>query len=370
GKRFFFVPLEDTSGHKKIKKDFQKALGPIPFELEILGRSRPLKLYFLVMGVSALLAAAAAGTGADRGRFLFHAPLFLAFAWTGPPGFVLAAILSALGSVLRAPLSVFFPLKKYGKFPERLKPYKLSLYLVPVFIILFGFLGLIHSLPPAALGTAMALFLLMELVYAAVRNSGLRKAAHLLFEPVPILKTAKKVSFARLPTAVFAAGCLAALLLPPPGGQKTPALDTSNFINAISKEDYQKHVEFQSSFFLLPLGNNSSLDGGLAEPGYLHYQLGSDGLIAGPGEEVRQNNGDIAAFPLEKLLAFLVEYTNETGNMSPARFPARLSSPGRFKDWLSVVLLIIICIPGHKKTKRGKGRKGKAIPDVFRRIAA
>jgi hypothetical protein len=370
GKRFFFVPLENTSGPKKIQKDLQKALDPIPFELEILGRSRPLKLYFLIMAVSALLALAAAGSTADRGRLLLHFPLFFAFAWAGPPGFVLAAVLSALGSLLKAPLSVFFPLKKYGKFFERLKPYRFSFYLVPVFIILFSLPGLIHSLPPAALGAALALFLLVELVYAAIRTSGLRKAAHLLFEPVPILETAKKASFARLPTAIFAAGCLAAFLLPSSGGQKKPALDISNFTNVISKEDYQKHVEFQSSFFLLPLGNNSSLDAGLPEPDYLHYQLDSDGLIAGPGEEIRRNKGDITAFPLEKLLAFLVEYTNETGNMSPARFPAPLSSPGRFKDWLSVVLLIIICVPGHKKTKPGKGRKGRVMPGASRRIAA
>jgi hypothetical protein len=97
----------------------------------------------------------------------------------------------------------------------------------------------------------------------------------------------------------------------------------------ISPAEYEAHVSFQSSFSRRSLGSEDS-----AHEGYFHYYLGGDGLIGGEEEYPREETRT-PSFPLEKLMEFLLQYNNTAGEKNPARF----------KEWISVILILASGIP-------------------------
>jgi hypothetical protein len=364
GKRYFFVPLENTAYRGKIERAFAVVLEGVPFDLDILGNPRPFFRYFLICA-SAVLGAFCLSR--EKRRFIPQLPVLLAFGWCGVTGITLAGILVGLRGVVREALKEFFPLRLYGALGERLKPYRSCFILAGLFIFLFGFLCRLGEAPALPAAAGLLCFLLLDFAALGVQRRRWKHAPHIRFFPVPLLPAPVKIPGFRLPVAAFAAGAALAIFIPSlfsfgeknSGfilGRKTSAAADSRYI--LSQEDYERHMAFEASFSFTPLGVEKS--GNSPQEEYVRYHLSDDGLIGGYGEQPYLAGRDIPPFPLERLMEFLVQYNNNSGGASPVQL----------KDWISVTLILIICVPGRLRAGSSNGKKKKTAFLRTRRIAA
>jgi hypothetical protein len=126
----------------------------------------------------------------------------------------------------------------------------------------------------------------------------------------------------------------------------------------LSREEYEEHMAFETSFSFMSLGTENA--GNSYQEGYFRYRLGDDGLIDGLKEQSYLAGESIPPFPLEKLMDFLLEYNNNPGGVPPAQL----------KDWIFLVLILTICVPGRLGTGSGYGKKKKTAFLRDRQIAA
>jgi hypothetical protein len=348
GKRFFFIPLADSGrSRKKLLSVLVPALGDIPFSFEILGYYRPFLLYFFLLVPAALGAVFLSGSPSGFAFQVF--PLF-GFVRGGPPALVLAALLAFFWALFRDPLNELFTVPRYSPgfyagpgfrgLGEKLKPYRLNLLLVPVLLLLFGFVSFIGSLPPLPVWTGLASSWGLCFLSRAAEAERQKKAAHLRFNPVIMLpgwiKTVPLFPFA----AVFAPAVLLSLLAPLvfpslsySRSREAPPVSDPAFL--ISPADYEEHLAFALSFSRRPLGSDSRAGE------YFHYYLGDDGLIAGEKEEPpeEKQGEEIPPFPLEKLMEFLLQYNNRTGKAGPVFSKELISAALFFAVSISVFFL-------------------------------
>ena len=395
GKRLFFLPIEKISVNKAaaLKKQFASLLGDIPFSLEILGHSRPVLWYFV------LLAAASGGAlylSRSKRLFVLGLPVLLAFGWNGPSAFVLAAMLSGMWELLREPLrelsrsvSGFAGYAGTGSrgIRERLGPFRVNLFLALFFLIFFVVysIALDLSLIPLAAGF-VCFFFLYFLAFKAEAEKA-RKSEHILFAPVPLFPLKMRTFSLFHLLLPFCTGAILALFLPVVFPVLSPfraevsvlASDGSaSFIapeHYINTEDYNRHISFQSSFSFRSLNQNQGREA-FAQEDYLSYYLGEDGLIAGGMNYSARGRTEILPetppFPLEKLMGFLINYNkpiagSEGGTMKE---PQNVSSVLMLKECISVAIILIVCILDLFRPDI-RGRKMKKVPIVRdRRIAA
>jgi hypothetical protein len=161
----------------------------------------------------------------------------------------------------------------------------------------------------------------------------------------------------------FALGAVFSLFLTalPSGASRAPVSAGEDLLRGlplIREEDYRKHLAFQASFSLTPLG-------GRADFAYESYRLGEDGLIAGVledsgGDDCSKTGGlsrdqDFPPFPLADLTAFL-----ESGDLRPGiegdRIPAALGG--------------LLCIPVLLRAAFRYRKKKKMLVYSDKRIAA
>jgi hypothetical protein len=349
GKRFFFIPLAGSAaGGKKLKKSVSLALGEIPFDFEILGYYRPFLLYLVLLVLSAL--AAVFFSGFPSG-FVFQVFPLLGFVRGGPPALVLAALLAAFWALFRDPLNELFAASRYSRgfyaapgvrgLGEKLKPYRLNLVLILIFLLLFGFVSVAGGLPPLPVWTGLVSSWVLSLLARAAETERQKQAVHIRFNPVIMLPGRVKAVPLFPLAAVFGPAVLLSLLAPRffPSlsyPKEAPAVSDPRFL--VSPADYEDHIAFERAFSRMPLGSDSrdSRDSGNPlEEGYFHYYLGEDGLIAGTEDERHEEGEDPPSFPLENLMEFLLQYNNSAGEAVPVQS----------KDWILAVLFLAVLVP-------------------------
>jgi hypothetical protein len=112
-------------------------------------------------------------------------------------------------------------------------------------------------------------------------------------------------------------------------------------------EEYYRHIAYQSSFSYRPLGlEHEYVAGGQAikQEEYLRYYLGEDGLISGSTEYFEGGVAfpDFPAFPLEKLMGFLVQYYQ--GDIPEGFAEPTGTSSGRFWEWIPAAVIVLFCV--------------------------
>jgi len=436
GRRFFFIPLKDAPWDSvKLKKQLGFLLGDISFTLTIPDQKEPILLYFLLLAASCVFALY---LSRSPRYFLFGFPLLLAFSRSGFFGLVLAALLCGIWELLREPLGELLAARHYdrgdpgGAFGdtvdyagtsiagllERLRPFRANCLLVLFFALLFAAFSVAGGLSPIPLTAACLCFFLLYIFTLRVEAERSRKSGHIPFTPVPLLPFRARY-FSLFPLLLpFAAASALALFLPMvfPDLSSSREKDPMAFTIAeprylVSSEDYCRHIAFQKSFsYSKPDQEKSPNDtrepdaggGALNQKGYLRYYLGNDGLIGGgtayaPGGPLALTEegglGDLSqsgvpSFPLEKLMAFLIDYS-KPAVAGVTKEPAdtvnrKLAVSGivftESKEWISVAIILaasILSYPGLKYSGLNfsrpglKSRKKKKVP-VFRdkRIAA
>ena len=354
GKRFFFMPLEDNFANKpgEIKKRLDSLLHGIPFSFTILGKTTPVLLNF------ALLAAACVSTlFLSRSRRLFAPvlPVLLALARGGAFAMILGVILAGIWELLREALGELSAASSYsrskfdyagagfGGFLERLRPFRINLLLVTIFLLFFVAVSVTGEVPAPAPAVALACFFF---IYSLSFRAETRRASenyHTPFRPV-LMFPLKMKTFSLFPFLLpFAGASVLAFVLPlllpgfSPSIDRFPGKRSENyqFIDPeyfVSSEDYRQHIAFQRSFSYQSIersgrqeesSRNSTDDTWDLIPhkipeGYFLYYLGEDGLIAGSSRVEESSRIDDSPFPLEKLMDFLIHYykpgiSGETG---------------------------------------------------------
>jgi hypothetical protein len=405
GKRYFFLPLKDTSGNVRVKleKEARRVLGDISFTLAILGTPKSFFWYF------SILAAASAGAlyfSRSCRLFVFQVPVLLAFGWGGFSSLMLAAVLAGLWELLREPLGELAAARRYERFSfdyagsgfrglwERFKPFRINCCLVLLFMAVFAFFCVLGELPLVPAGAGFVCFFLLYFVSFWADLERGRKIRHVPFIPVPLLPV-KAETFSLFPLLLpFGAGAVLALVLPlvfpgfAPSREPNPLGDLDQVLSAA---DYERHIVYERSFSYLSLEGGPDFSGegppgGLNQEGYLRYYLGDDGLIAGGAsyssgaDHAGGGEGEVPPFPLEKLMEFLVKYSTAPGALSPVDMGGKTQGESgaplagffrlHIKEWISVLVILAACIP--KLLRSGiKSKKKKKFPLAGdKRIAA
>ena len=395
GKRFFFLPLDDSSGFSisSFRKNLADLLDEIPFSFTALGQRRPIFLYFVLL-------AAACGCALIFSRskrlFVYGLPVLLASAWVGISAFLFSALLAGLWELLREPfheMSAAHFLKKIASGPAyisrnrgrlksffgRLRPFAPNFLLVVLFLAFLVFYLRTGDLPVIPLTACCAGFFFLYFLASSNEARKIKKTRHIPFVPSPLFPSRVR-TFHLFPLLLpFGAGAALAVLLPmvfPSGNYNR--LSGLKSENLVTTEDYSRHVEFVDSFPYRSLNPDFGRDMGEEPKEYLRYYLGDDGLIAGGLPYGAGGKNILPPFPLEKLMDFLVNYTEQadgdSGLVRARRFtPAEFfRNPvwGRFEEWIPALVIFVICIldliwPGPR------GRKMKRIPVAGdKRIAA
>ena len=331
GKRFFFLPLENTFTNPsgKLKKQLSSLLPDMVFSFAVLGKARSVLPEFLLL---ALACALALYLSRDRRLFILVLPVLLALAWGGASSVFLAAIMAGIWALLREPLGELSAARSYRlcepgyaysgamDLKERLRPYRINLSLAGIFLILFFAVAIIgeHSLIPVAF--ALASFFLLYFLSLECECRRALELGHTLFRPIPMFPPGIKVlSLFPFMWPFIAASGLAALLafaLPSVYGPAFPSGEKYSFIDPdyfVSSEDYKRHVSFQKSFSFQSLDYHGSENHSyFPEPSpkeYLRYYLGEDGLIDRSVDfSGEYRDSEDPGFPLEKLMDFLIQY--------------------------------------------------------------
>ena len=349
GKRKFYIPLGESVNPGSARKKISAALGSIPFSAEIIGRSGPVLFWFILQFAAAICAL---GICRDKKRFALQLPVIMAFAYGGLQGIVLTAVLAGLREFLREPLTELFSRKPYGSFRERFEAHKPVILWIICFFILYLILSVLLNIPAFPVWVGFFCFIGMEF-FSFIHEKRL-VYSHNFFAPVNILPFRYKSVVFHQSIAVFALSALLGSLLFlifPDNSLNSVSQNTVDLAIIPSEAEYWEHMEFQASFSFLPLGSS--------EGSYLHYFLGTDGLIAGTENPIVYQNAEIPPFPLEKLTRFLLDYRNKAGD-SPRLF---------IKEWFFVALLLLLFIPRRRAVRNGS-KKNKVFLLRYPRIAA
>ncbi|MDR0998180.1 MAG: hypothetical protein LBL70_03855 [Treponema sp.] len=399
GKRYFFIPLGDSSplfggifrraAYRPMENKIRELVGDLPHVLSFPGeaslRSSPAHPSAVKRGVSLYLAcyllAAAAFCFLFRPRRLaFQLVLPLAgLSLLGSPGFAMGAILCLLAGLLLEPArEICFSLRPAGSFRRKevlagirrngLIPYRSRWFLGLPLTGIYVLSAVLGRAGPLLGAGSFAVFIGVFFSYLTAEARG--RGGHIPFVPVIILENRAGPEFPKgiLPFAcaslVLALFSLSSLNFSPPPilarlDETRPLPDTGSSENwppPISAAEYEAHVQFQTGFSLLPLG------GEFVEPEYFHYDIGQDGLITGVSAEPRGMEEDIPPFSLEGFMTFLenqvyMKVDAGRGSLSLAGFFPALCA-------------LVVCIPAFTGPVRRGG--GKRKPSLYndKRIAA
>jgi hypothetical protein len=357
GKRFFFRITENSIGSlprlSDLKKKLDKILEGVPYSISLLGQREPVFLHYLLL---AACCAFALFFSSNRRLFIFQLPVLLATGYAGFFSIILAAILTGIWELLREPVLELFASRRYNRRPpdyaglgfkgikERLKPFRLNLFLALVFFIflpVFSFVGLLN---PILLLALCASFVFLYFLSFKNEDKRMRKNRHIQFTPVLLLPYKVK-TFSFFPLLLpFAVLAIPALFMP--RGFSDPSPVDAVFL--INSEDYNSHISFQKSFSYRPMNQSrNALIGNafIQQKDYLRYYLGEDGLIAGNEAYAFYENNEITPFPLEKLMDFLLKYNKlVTGESAGIHKQPDKPAETTHKEWISVAFIFIICL--------------------------
>jgi hypothetical protein len=226
------------------------------------------------------------------------------------------------------------------------------------FLAAYGFIWFLGGIP-ALLGAAGlgAFFGLLGLSLRAESKG----AGHIRFAPVPIRPPPFRHVFRfsmMIPFACAALGSLFSPFLAGAGFKDGPGRRED--AGTVSSLDYERHLAFQRSFSLLPLGQGPAPETGdfnaFKDPPYLRYYIGDDGLIGGTGEYPEEPGPDAPPFPLEDLMSFAGGF----GNV-PAYAPG---------DVVSVLIVLGFCVFPLLRAGWNHRKKKKMVVYHDKRIAA
>ncbi|MDR2784031.1 MAG: hypothetical protein LBB48_09390 [Treponema sp.] len=384
-KRLVFVPLSAEAnklGARNIQAAFAEALGDIPFSVEFLGYDKPIAFYFLLFAAASFLAVLVSGRPVMT---IALVPLFAGFAYVGSVGLALSAMVLIMTSVIINPLRTLFVARRYGDAKEtiwarltyffhpvksitlnikptandpvrrRLRIVKPIEILLPAFLLLlftgiYVYTGIRNNVPLVFQGAVFGCgCIVLALVVWAESNKG-GSQDHIRFTPVPIIGSIAKAPLFTRAVIPFTLAAFLALVLPDTLGL-IPYREPSGYLKdrLIQASDYEAHLAFQTSFSFTPLGEDREAE---ADNGYLQYQLGDDGLIAGAARLPKAQDGVAAAngvqekivgdfdhfprFPLKNLVDFLSESGHNEKNIVETGIDTR--------DILPIALLIAPCI--------------------------
>jgi len=358
GKRFFFRVADNSSGRPAdTEKKLDAILEGIPFTFLVLARSAPVFYYYLLLAAGC---AFALFFSSNRRLFVFQLPVILATGHAGFFSIILAAGLTGIWELLREPLLELFASRRYNLRPqnyagsgfggvkERLKPFRLNLFLALLFFVLLltcSFAGLLN---PLLLLAVCASFTFIYLLSFRVEEERMRQRSHIRFMPVLLLPHKVK-TFSYFPVLLpFVILAIAAFFLP--SGFDGPSPVDSDYL--ISSEDYNSHIVFQKSFSYTPLNQepNTFARNALIKNDYLRYYLGEDGLITGNDVYAVSEDSEPPPFPLEKLMDFLVKYnklvTGESDGFEKPQAKPQANKPAAItlKEWISVVFIFAFCL--------------------------
>jgi hypothetical protein len=416
GKRYFFIPLDDSAFraggifrpavYRSLEKTIRGLLGEtaytlsFPGEASFLAGAAPFKnagghggLYGLYL--LCYLLAALGLCFLFRPRLLaFHLVLPLAgLSLLGSPGFAMGAILCLLAGLLLDPMREFcFSLHRAGSFRWRERGFLANIRwngLVPYRSRwLFSFLLIGLYILSAVLGEAGPLLgagsfvVFMGIFFAYFMTKAGGREGHRLFVPVIIIKNRASPEFPRTILPFACASLVSAFLtfsslnvdFDPPRilawldevgrpawpGPEMEEQQTGDWPPPISAEEYRAHVLFQTGFSLLPLGS------GFTQPEYFRYDIGQDGLIADVsaefyGAELYGMEDNIPPFLLEGFMTFLEQqvYTGAARNAGSS-----------LTGFLPALCTLVICIPAFTgSVRRGGGRRKPSLCND-KRIAA
>jgi hypothetical protein len=373
GKRFFFKPLEDDALF--LQKQLPLVLGETLFKLTVLGQKETFFWYFAFLGAACI---SALFLSHSRRLFIFQLPVLAAIGWGGPAAIFLAAIMAGIWELLREPLKELFTAQfhKRGRrdyagagfmgLKERLRPFKLNLLLVFLFLLFLSapsIAGVFPALPLLALCLCFFFLYFLSFKSEAIRS---QKRQHILFTPVVLLPFRTR-TFSLFPFLLpFGAMSILSFFLPRimPGFSpqiKNPALIKPEYF--VSAGDYDRHIAYERSFSYRSLNQ-----AGQEAPGqddYLSYYLGDDGLISGGSYAME---GEMAAppFPLEKLMDFLVHYHEPVGETFDRQ--EQLNPLARLKELISGAIIFAFCMLDFLRPGIAVKKRPLALGD--RRIAA
>jgi hypothetical protein len=285
-------------------------------------------------------------------------PVQGALALSGPGGFACAAALLGCFECLLPPLreNLIYVQQDRRRFKFD------RIFRINWFLALFFFLSFILAAAIAPVNTPVAV-LAGTSAFAAFgfllwRESNPEKGrVRRRFLPVPI--RAPSFSFNLLPriTLPFAFASFLSLFLPGPPG-KGPDIFPAAFFHTDSsfaaapdiptREEYEAHFAFQSSFSLHPLEPHDQTE----SAAYLAYYLGEDGLIAGSGETTgltAPDYAEIPPFPLEELGAFF----ENRGNHTPGGNGAG--------NTVAALVILLLALPGCFRRVREKRKMGSFL---------
>jgi hypothetical protein len=408
GKRYFFIPLDDSArrfggifrraAYRPLERKIRELMGETPYKLSFpgegslrsgvfdssgLGRGRFFGLYL----VCYLLASAALWFLLRPRLLAFHLVFPLAgLSLLGSPGFAMGAILCLLAGLLLEPVrEICFSLRLAGSFRPRegvlagirrnsLVPYRsrwlLGLPLAGIYV-LSAVLG--EAAPLLAAGT-FAVFMGVFFAYFLVEAGGRR--GHIPFVPVIIMESRAGAEFPRSMLPFACASIISALFFlssldfdspqalawlneagrPAPDTASTEDRREEEWPPPISAAEYEAHVRFQTGFSFLPLGS------GFAQAEYFHYDIGQDGLITDVTSESRAPDEGVPPFLLEGFMSFL---KNQVYTAAAAQ--AGGSSLAAF---LPALCTLAICIQAFTGPVRRGGGKRKSPLYNDKRIAA
>jgi hypothetical protein len=346
GSRYFFIH-DESARPRQVEKLFAAAFESVPYTLDFLFTGRNIFIWFIFQFIALV---AALFVFRDKILFVPAIPVILGFAWGALSGLIISCVLVGLWELLREPLGELFSHKPYGSLKRRLKPYMAFVFWAIFYAVLYGFLISMVNIPPIPAWTGFFCFVLIEIL--AFAEAKKIKQKRNFFTPVKILPLAPKKRAFSVSMAAFASIVLLAAILSPvfsPFFFRENANGDEYLANLPTALEYQKHMVYQSAFSFLPLGADAGA--------YISYYLGEDGLIAGAG-----NTGaigwEIPPFPLERLTEFLIDYRGRPESMAPPDL----------KDWISMAIIILACIPLGQRSRSTKIMKKPVVR--YNRIAA
>jgi hypothetical protein len=334
-----------------------------------LGEKKPFLLHPILLALACICAFCVARS---RRLLFLTLPVLIGFSFCGPPAFAFAAILTAAWELLREPMAELSAgrgylqlIKSRGAFPvtgryrgifEKLKPFRLNCLLVLVLLLAFSALCIALDLPPLPPALGLLFFFFLYFIGFRLDAMRIRKSRHVPFVPAPLLPFSTRafsLSPLLLPYAVAAALTLFLPLVFPNlsySAQQDYSVDPGYIISA---DEYYRHMDFQNSFSYSRLG-------ALNQDAYLYYHLAEDGLIASAAQ-ARGINGAVPGFTLEKLMNYLVDYSNLDYN-------GDAFGVSGIKGWFSVLIILSVCIlnlfrPETKPGIRPLLRKNKRNKD-------
>ena len=354
GKRLAFIPLAENPGTPgALTKQVNQILVNIPHELRFLNAPAPRVFPWILFALS---------LGCVFYFFRSLRPLIhlffpmAGFVFWGSPGLVSISLLGAVISVLVYPVKEYFTAAWYGKkrsFKDQLRTYLFSwisggiLLLIYLAVLILTNISLVFGL--VVFGGVSGLFV-FSIRWDVLKGASLE---HVRFLPVPIAGYGGKNPGRLMPAVPFICASLVLLV--------SSVFFTYTFSDfsldpsrAVTREDYESHIRFQSGFSFNPLGRTSGSDQ------YKTYTMGADGLISqgetGPAENLfSRNPGD---FPLDGLTGQIL---GAAGRTIPWNTPENIIS-------LVCFLLMIPVLFSSRAFRRGR----KKIITMYndKRIAA